>query len=243
MFVVGIETSTRGVGAALRYEGITLATTMIRAGARGSSLLPGLVERLLDACDLALGDLDLVAVSHGPGSFTGIRIGCAFGAGLARSLGVPAVGVDTLCALAISLPLPSAPYVVSAIGARRGAFFTAAYGRPQKRQDEMEPEGFWWPEEILPPARRTPAETIQSMCVPPSDCLWLSDEPIEDTESGCDWAGVVSGFMVSPAAVAYLGERALGKGAGGDPILLVPRYYRQTQVKRRNPEGDPLDAS
>jgi tRNA threonylcarbamoyladenosine biosynthesis protein TsaB len=61
----------------------------------GGKLTPS-VDAALRLADRTRADLDLIAVSRGPGSFTGLRIGLAFAKGLARSLAVPLVGVPTL---------------------------------------------------------------------------------------------------------------------------------------------------
>lgn len=58
--------------------------------------LIGIVDRALDQADMALSDIDRIAVTIGPGSFTGIRVGVAAARGFALSLNVPAVGVTTL---------------------------------------------------------------------------------------------------------------------------------------------------
>jgi tRNA threonylcarbamoyl adenosine modification protein YeaZ len=95
----------------------------------------GHAERLIGAIDGALGeagmrykDLDRIGVSIGPGSFTGVRVGVATARGLALALGVPAVGVNTLEALAAEAheKLPDRA-VLAAIDGRRGDLYCAAY--------------------------------------------------------------------------------------------------------------------
>ena len=91
----------------------------------------GHAERVIDACTDALraggagwGDVARIAVTVGPGSFTGIRAGVAAARGLALSLGVPAIGVTTLEAM--DGP-PLNPYAV-ALDARRGQLYAQAFG-------------------------------------------------------------------------------------------------------------------
>lgn len=92
----------------------------------------GHAEHVIDTCEDALreaeaswADLGRVAVTVGPGSFTGIRAGVAAARGLALSLGLRAVGVTTLEAM--RGPRPAAPYLV-ALYARRGQIYAQSFG-------------------------------------------------------------------------------------------------------------------
>jgi tRNA threonylcarbamoyladenosine biosynthesis protein TsaB len=102
MIVLAIDTAGTGCYAAL-YD--TNQDTIL--GAAGADIGRGHAERLMDFVDAALEaagmtlqDVGRIAVTVGPGSFTGIRVGVAAARGLALALGVPAVGVSTLVAIA-----------------------------------------------------------------------------------------------------------------------------------------------
>ena len=102
MIVLAIDTAGVGCHAAL-YD----CETDVILGAAGADIGRGHAERLMefidaafDAAGLTLQDVDRIAVTVGPGSFTGIRVGVAAARGLALALDVPAVGVSTLLALA-----------------------------------------------------------------------------------------------------------------------------------------------
>jgi len=81
-------------------------------------------DELLRAAGLTPGDLDLLAVGVGPGSFTGVRIGLATARGLALALDLPVAGVSTLDALAAG-----SPGATPVIDAKRGEIFTVVSGR------------------------------------------------------------------------------------------------------------------
>lgn len=85
--------------------------------------LPVMVQAVLQAAELTADDLDLIAVTVGPGSFTGIRAGLALAHGLALAAGRPLVGVSVGEALAEALPPLPSRTLWSAIDSRRGRVF------------------------------------------------------------------------------------------------------------------------
>ena len=107
MLILGIDTACANAGVALVKDGECLGRVM-QADKRTHSvkLLPE-IQTLLEARNIAPGALDLIAVSAGPGSFTGVRIGATTAKTLAYTLGIPVVGVNTLDALAAADPSDS----------------------------------------------------------------------------------------------------------------------------------------
>ena len=96
-----------------------------------------MAEEALREMGLALADVDAVAVAHGPGSFTGIRIGVSTAKGLCWGAEKPAIGVSTLEAMAWNgADEPEGSILCCAMDARRSqvyhALFTVAQGRPQR---------------------------------------------------------------------------------------------------------------
>lgn len=96
----------------------------------------GHAERLIPLIDATLSDagvpletVDRIAVTIGPGSFTGIRVALAAARGLGLALDKPVIGVGSLPALAASLPEPSDGPVLAAVDARRGEIYAALYDR------------------------------------------------------------------------------------------------------------------
>jgi tRNA threonylcarbamoyl adenosine modification protein YeaZ len=93
-----------------------------------AALLPAMTEAVLDEARLSASDLDLVAVTVGPGSFTGIRAALALAHGIALAVGVPAVGVTVGEALADALPFLGHRSLWSVIDSRRGRIFLERSG-------------------------------------------------------------------------------------------------------------------
>ena len=89
--------------------------------------LPVLVERVLGEAGLALEDVEGIAVSIGPGSFTGLRIGLALAKGLAFAGGLPLVGVPTLEALAWVADAAPGTSVCAALDARKREVYAALF--------------------------------------------------------------------------------------------------------------------
>jgi tRNA threonylcarbamoyladenosine biosynthesis protein TsaB len=104
-----------------------------------AKLLP-LAARLLEDAGLEFGDVELLVVGVGPGTFTGLRIGIATARGLAQALAIPAVGVSTLQSLALTASdSPDADgrdAIAAVLDARRGEVFAAAW----RTHDVEDPE-------------------------------------------------------------------------------------------------------
>lgn len=130
--ILNIETSTDVCSAALTAEGQILVHDEDFGGRNHAALISGYVKHCLDfAADHEL-RLDAVAVSTGPGSYTGLRIGLSEAKGLAYALGVPLIGVSTLQLMATrvmfsTLDIDPESIFVPMIDARRMEVYTAAY--------------------------------------------------------------------------------------------------------------------
>lgn len=99
--VLGVETTGRLTGAALARGGELIAESSLAVDASSQEWLLGLVRELLTRHDLAASNLSRIAVSIGPGSFTGLRVGLAAAKALAWGAGLPLVAVPTHQALAL----------------------------------------------------------------------------------------------------------------------------------------------
>lgn len=106
MPVLALETATLVSGVALATESALLAEWKLETTKTHSELLLPHIEMLLQAAQVEKQQLQAVAVSLGPGSFTGLRIGLATAKALAYALGIPLIGVPTLEALAYNCPAP-----------------------------------------------------------------------------------------------------------------------------------------
>lgn len=101
--ILSIETSTNVCSVALHQDGNLLACSEILIQKSHSQVLTILCSDLVKHCGAELKDLDAVAVSAGPGSYTGLRIGVSTAKGFCYSLDKPLLSVNTLEAMAFSL--------------------------------------------------------------------------------------------------------------------------------------------
>lgn len=129
--ILNIETSTDVCSVALTAEGMILCHYEDFQGRNHAALLSGYIKKCLDWLREHEMTLSAVAVSIGPGSYTGLRIGLSEAKGLAFALGVPLIGVDTLQLMAVHAMFEpdadSDALLVPMIDARRMEVFTAVY--------------------------------------------------------------------------------------------------------------------
>ncbi|MGA3085879.1 MAG: tRNA (adenosine(37)-N6)-threonylcarbamoyltransferase complex dimerization subunit type 1 TsaB [Thermodesulfobacteriota bacterium] len=126
MKILALDTSTETGGVALLAEEILQAQAQIRVAKTHANQLWKTILFLLEQADWGLNDIDLWAVTIGPGSFTGLRIGMATIKGLALATGKPVMGVSSLEALASSFPY--CPYLICPlIDARKKEVFCAFF--------------------------------------------------------------------------------------------------------------------
>ena len=100
MVILGVDTSAVAAGAAIIKDGKLISETYINTGLTHSQTMLTLIDSALNAVDMSIDDVDAFAVSSGPGSFTGIRIGVSAVKGLCFAKNKPCFAVSTLEALA-----------------------------------------------------------------------------------------------------------------------------------------------
>ncbi|MBQ9458396.1 MAG: tRNA (adenosine(37)-N6)-threonylcarbamoyltransferase complex dimerization subunit type 1 TsaB [Oscillospiraceae bacterium] len=126
MRILALETSAKSVSCALVEDGAVLAHSFQCTGLTHSRTLLPMVDAALRNAELPLSSVDCFAVSAGPGSFTGLRIGVSALKGLAWAENKPCVGVSTLYAMAQNLAHTDA-MLVCAMDARRAQVYNALF--------------------------------------------------------------------------------------------------------------------
>ncbi|WP_045462669.1 tRNA (adenosine(37)-N6)-threonylcarbamoyltransferase complex dimerization subunit type 1 TsaB [Sporocytophaga myxococcoides] len=98
--ILSLETSTKVCSVAVHKDGDLLSVYEFRVERSHSKLITQAISFLLSGLELKVTDLDAIAVSRGPGSYTGLRIGVSTAKGLCYALEKPLISVDTLAAMA-----------------------------------------------------------------------------------------------------------------------------------------------
>jgi tRNA threonylcarbamoyladenosine biosynthesis protein TsaB len=126
--LLAFDTAQGALSAAVCDGGeVRAAAFELRTRGHAEELMP-LLERLLAEARLGFADLDALAVTVGPGTFTGLRVGLAAARGLAIARSLPLVGVTTLEAVAEPVVPGAGETVVAAFDARRGEIYLQAFG-------------------------------------------------------------------------------------------------------------------
>lgn len=130
--ILNIETSTDVCSVSISYDGMILKHLENFDGRNHAALLSGYIKECLDHLKEKEIKLEAIAVSMGPGSYTGLRIGLSEAKGLAYALDIPLIGISTLKLLTVAvmfsgIDLPEDIIFVPMIDARRMEVYTAAY--------------------------------------------------------------------------------------------------------------------
>ena len=150
--ILGIDTTAKTCSVALVSQA-TLGVRTIHDGPTHSQTLLPFVKDLLEEASVSPEDLDVIAVSAGPGSFTGLRIGISAAKGLAFPFSTPCAPVSTLEALAMNLRDFEGAIACPVMDARRGEFYNALFrienGVPVRITADRAIEGEFLKNELL----------------------------------------------------------------------------------------------
>ncbi|MFZ1947089.1 MAG: tRNA (adenosine(37)-N6)-threonylcarbamoyltransferase complex dimerization subunit type 1 TsaB [bacterium] len=238
MKVLGLETSGNLGGFAVVEDGRLLAEITSDITGRHVEQGAAMIERVLELSGTAVGDLAGVAVSLGPGSFTGLRVGLSLAKGLCFGRDLPLVGVPTLDCIAEGVAYFEG-LVVPVKDARRGEIYFAFYeagGGGATRVSAYE---------ALPPDRL--AEVIERALLAHSgrgaarpdvpallvgDALAKYGEALRARLKVCMIPAPEIYWPARSAVVAAMGGRWLAEGRTADLGALEPIYVRLSEAER-----------
>jgi tRNA threonylcarbamoyladenosine biosynthesis protein TsaB len=127
--ILNLETATKNCSVALAKDGKTIACKEIAAqNFSHAEKLHVFIEEILSENNIQFSDLNAIAVSQGPGSYTGLRIGVSSAKGLCYALNIPLIAVDTLQLLAKQIKIENG-IILPMIDARRMEVFSAFYDK------------------------------------------------------------------------------------------------------------------
>lgn len=230
MKILGIDTSTATGGAALLVDGFVVSECVLHVGAAHSERLLPTIQRVLSDADVQGTELDAVAVTVGPGSFTGLRIGVTTAKALAYGWHKPVVAVNTLEALAWQVAGLEA-LVVSALDARRGTVYAAVY-RVEAGADSF-------PIAVHPPDNLPMRELLAELADSDERVVFVGDGPVAFSEAieealGKRWLRLPSVVeSLRPASVASLGGMYCECGESLNAFDLLPVYLRKAEAEMK----------
>lgn len=129
VFILNIETATKNCSVSLAKNGDTIALREIaEEGYSHAEKLHVFIEEIIAENKISFEDLNAIAVSQGPGSYTGLRIGVSSAKGLCYALNIPMIAIDTLQSLAAQISI-SKGIIIPMIDARRMEVFSAIYDK------------------------------------------------------------------------------------------------------------------
>jgi tRNA threonylcarbamoyladenosine biosynthesis protein TsaB len=128
-YILHIETATKNCSVALSFEGTLLACQELATdGYAHAEKLHVFIDTLLQQANVQFAQLNAIAVSKGPGSYTGLRIGNSAAKGLCFALHIPLIAIDTLAVLAAQAQsVVKDGYIVPMLDARRMEVYSAVY--------------------------------------------------------------------------------------------------------------------
>lgn len=225
MIILALESSAKSASVALMEDGVLLAQYSQCTGLTHSRTLLPMVEDMLKNTEMKLEDVDLIAVAHGPGSFTGIRIGVSTVKGLAWAAGKSCVGVSTLASMAWH-GLTFDGIVCPVMDARRSQVYNALFEMKNGKPERLTPDRAIALEELANELKASGREVYLV-----GDGAKMSFEYLSNEGIRC---------VVAPENVLYqsawgVGMAALGEKTGTADDLL-PVYLRLSQAERERQE-------
>ena len=231
MIILGIESASATAGAAVWRDGVILAEYNVNnTRTHSETLLPMLAE-VCRAADIPLEEVDAIALSGGPGSFTGLRIGSATAKGLGLALSCPLIHIPTTDGLAYNL-MGADGLVCPIMDARRGEVYTGIYRLTERF-------------EVLSPAEPIPlAGLLEKLSAWDEPVTFLGDgvrvhkTAIEDAMGERARFAPAHLALARAGALAALGAVYFAEGKTVSAADERPDYLRLSQAERVRAEKE-----
>jgi tRNA threonylcarbamoyladenosine biosynthesis protein TsaB len=229
MRLLAIDTSTQTGGVAVLEGETTRAAVHTTSPKTHAGRLMAAVDATLKMADTTMDDIDGFAVTTGPGSFTGLRIGIGAVKGFALATGKPVAGVSTLDVLAHQLSVFSGR-ICPLLDARKGQIYTALY--------RSTGTGEW--KAIEEPCVADPGEWLKRVDPP---CLFAGDGLNQYKGLVERTYGMEARFAPAPlnslhaGVVGWLGMRQIEGGKATDAARISPCYVRKSDAEIKLEKG------
>ncbi len=224
MYVLGIESATPVAAVAVAGDGVILAERMVfNQRTHSVNLLP-MIKSVLEESGVGKNGLGGIAVSGGPGSFTGLRIGMSTAKSLAQVLGLHVAGISTLTSLAYPLAGRGC-FICPVLNARKNEVYTSVYDN----KDVLT--------RLAGPMAVHPEKLVEILLDLDGPVIFAGDGVSQYAGVFKAGLGHLASFASSMsnyprgAAVAELGLAAFREGRGVSPADLCPEYIRPSEAE------------
>ena len=222
--ILSLETATTTCSVSLINAGKLIAEQNYYLDKSHSSLLPAIIEELLVNCNIEKNELQAVALSDGPGSYTGLRIGSSVAKGLCFALDIPLIAVNTLKALALSVVSePLSEYIFCPmLDARRMEVYTSFYDFNLN--------------EVLPTSA-IPLERDSFESFSDKKLLLFGNGAGKTKElfQGLDYVHYLDSVQVKASAVGLLANEQFEKEAFENLAYYEPNYFKEFKAIKAKP--------
>ena len=239
MLILGIDTTTLSCSVALLQGDNPLAEMTLNIKKTHSERLMPLLDQLLNESAIEREQIEAIAAAAGPGSFTGLRIGLATARALAQGLGIPAVPVCTLEAIAEAVPTPGA-LICPILDARRHQLYCALYQRAAEPPYQLET--------LLEPDARALKELLETLRTFNRPVVFLGEglnSYAAELQHNLPARAVIAQapFRLCRAALGALrGQTLLQANPQASYLELLPRYLRRPEAEKLAEEREKEEA-
>jgi tRNA threonylcarbamoyladenosine biosynthesis protein TsaB len=235
VLILAVDSSTPVAGVALVEDHRVLNESFINYGKTHSETLLPTIDRIMRECDCKAADLDALAVTVGPGSFTGLRIGMATVKGMAMAVNKPVVALSTLDTLAANV-WASEALIGALLDARKNELYYGFYRSGDQGPEALLKDMIGSPQDMVSQARQL-LETGQRLILLGDGyyrySAYFEEEFKEELKA-------MPGHLSLPRAAAA-GILAVNKARMGvfeDPYRLRPVYIRLSEAEYRLGKGE-----
>lgn len=231
MKILGIESSSLVASAAILADGLVIAEYTVNHKKTHSQTLLPMIDEIVRMTELDLHELDAIAVSGGPGSFTGLRIGSATAKGIGLALEKPLIHVPTLDAMAWNL-YGCAHLICPIMDARRGQVYTGIYTFESEEDFQVIRESAAMDLGELIGILREMGESVVFL----GDGVPVGEARIRGELGDLAHFAPPQANRQRAASVAALGEKLYREGKIETAAEHAPSYYRMSQAERERKE-------
>ena len=222
MKILSVDSSSVSASVAITENGVTLAESFINNGLTHSQTLMPMVEKTLKDANASVKDIELFAITNGPGSFTGVRIGIASVKGMADALNKKCFAVSTL--EAIAEPLKDEDCIACAVmDARCNQVYTAIFENGNRLCEDKA---------VLIDELGDELKNYNKKVVFIGDGSVLCYEKLKDVVTDCEIADENIRY-IHASSIGRIAEEKVKNGEMPiDSVNLVPFYLRLPQAER-----------